>query len=147
MAARVAARMQPAEIAPFSALRNRRILMPDHDPALLVIEKGFAAELLAPVISTIFVDEKWYRERNPDIVEALNSGQFKSAKDHYVRHGFFEHRLPYPITVTEDWYLAQYPDVRAAVQREDFRSAQHHFELAGYREGRLPYANFFLRSA
>ena len=42
------------------------------------------------------VDEAWYLETNPDVAEAVKSGRFKSAYDHFMKNGYREGRKPNP---------------------------------------------------
>jgi len=136
-----------ADVGTFASLSNLKILATHDNPQLLVVERHFLTRALERLVSTIYVDEKWYREKYIDIKLSIEQGVLKSAKDHYTRFGYYEHRMPYDIEIDDDWYLSQYPDVRAAVRREDFPCGQAHFESVGFREGRLPYANFNLRRA
>lgn len=133
-----------ADIRTFATLSNLKILMPHEDPTYLVVQKHFLTPLLENLLSTIYVDEKWYTAQYPDIRESIERGDLRSASEHFIRFGWLESRMPYRIQVVEEWYLDQYADVRAAVHREDFMSGQEHFDLRGYREGRLPHANFYL---
>jgi hypothetical protein len=96
------------------------------------------------LITQVYVDEVWYKNKYQDVSDALEQGTLRSARQHYIEFGFYEHRMPYEIVPDEQWYLDNYPDVRAAVRREDYSSAQEHFDLVGYAEGRLPFANFAL---
>lgn len=128
----------------FAALVNRRVLVPSQKTNYVAIEMNFLSTVLASRIGKIEVDESWYLERYPDIVGAIARGACASARDHYVMHGFYEHRLPHQITVDEDWYLDQHDDVRRAVSSREFASGQQHFDDIGFREGRLPYAGFSL---
>ncbi len=134
-----------ADLGTYAQLTNLKILVPHKSLDLITVEKHFLSQLLKSRISTIYVDEQWYRSKYPDINESIEQGRIKTAKDHYCQFGYFEHRMPYQIEVVEEWYLSQYPDVLASVRREDFASGQHHFETVGYREGRMPVANFSLR--
>ena len=86
------------------------------------------------------VDEEWYLQRYEDIAKAIRIGDIKSARQHFVEHGYIEGRLPGPVPVDEKWYLAQYPDVAESIRRGVDVSAQSHFDRDGYREGRLPFA-------
>ncbi len=86
------------------------------------------------------IDEDWYMTRYEDVAKALRSGEIKSAREHFIEHGYVEGRLPGPITVDEKWYLERYPDVAESVRRGVDASAQAHFDRDGYREGRLPFA-------
>jgi len=101
-------------------------------PALLTV--------LRSVIRAVPVDEVWYCQTYPDVTEALEAGDIKSAKEHFVENGYFEGRSPSEPTVDELWYLATNPDVVAGIEAGVFASAQDHFDRHGYREGRLPSA-------
>jgi len=104
-------------------------------------------ELVRLLLVQVRVDERWYRDNNQDVDEAIRHGDLASARQHYITAGYFENRLPRPIAVDEPWYLAAYPDVAAAIAAGDFASATQHFERDGYREGRLPMADFSLLTA
>jgi hypothetical protein len=95
-------------------------------------------ELLKCLLARVEVDEAWYRANNQDVDEAIRAGQLESSRHHYIVAGYFENRLPRPISVDEPWYLAEYPDVAAAIEAGAFASASEHFARDGFREGRLP---------
>ena len=97
-------------------------------------------KIVRRLIASTPVDEEWYKMRYEDIAKAIKSGDIKSAREHFVEHGYIEGRLPGPVAVDETWYLEQYPDVADAVRRGVDVSAQAHFDRDGYREGRLPFA-------
>ncbi len=97
-------------------------------------------DVLRLLLAGIDIDETWYLAQNPDIAQAVESGTIKSARQHFVEHGYFEGRPPFHIVVDEQWYLLQNPDVAESVRSGTVESAQRHFELDGYREGRLPCA-------
>ncbi|MGC1296606.1 MAG: hypothetical protein WA869_16340, partial [Alloacidobacterium sp.] len=84
---------------------------------------------------------------NDDVDAAIRSGEMKTAREHYVRAGYFENRIPRPCPVDETWYLNEYPDVAEAIRFGHFFSAEQHFELAGFGEGRLPHPNWTLSGA
>ena len=94
--------------------------------------------LLTLLLNHVEVDEAWYRSTNEDVDQAIAAGHFKSAKEHYVIAGYFEDRMPRPISVDEAWYFETYPDVAQAIRAGAFASAQEHFAAAGFREGRVP---------
>ena len=131
-------------VTPFGSLISRRVLIPSERTNLVAIDKYFLVQLLGSHVSRIRFDEGWYFWKYPDIMKAVEDGKVDTARDHYISDGYYEHRMPYQITVDEGWYLHQYPDVSAAVERKEFESAQMHFETAGFREGRDPYAGFAL---
>src|SRR5262249_46854246 len=96
-------------------------------------------KLLRMMISGTELNEDWYLAEHEDIARAVASGTVASAKQHFVDDGYFEGRLPFPMTVDERWYLEQYPDVAESVRKGAVGSAQQHFIEDGYREGRLPF--------
>ena len=75
----------------------------------------------------------------PDVAQAIEDGQFNSAKHHFIENGYFEARFPCEPMVDEAWYLERYPDVAESVRRGDLDSALRHFVVDGHREGRLPF--------
>ncbi len=95
-------------------------------------------ELLHALLGNVSVNEAWYLANYPDVAAAVQRGEMKSGREHYIRSGYFENRLPGPIRVDEEWYLAEYPDVHAAIRAGAFRNGQQHFERSGFKEGRLP---------
>jgi hypothetical protein len=109
-----------------------------------IIPVDIFEHILAAAVRTIRVDEVWYLQKYADVAEAVRTGRYRNALDHYARFGFKENRQPYEITVDEDFYLAQNSDVAKAVLKGDFASGQAHFDQAGFSEGRLPYAQFRL---
>jgi hypothetical protein len=107
-------------------------------PALLLLD------LCNMMLSDVRVDEAFYFERYPDVAHAVRAGRCGSAKDHYLKTGFFEGRQPFLITVDRQFYLDTNPDVKAGVAIGNFESAQTHFDMAGWKEGRSPSAEFSL---
>lgn len=95
-------------------------------------------ELLQALLVRVKVDEKWYLATYPDVAAAVKKGELTSAREHYIRAGYVENRLPGPIGVDEAWYLKEYPDVSAAIKTGAFKNGQQHFERSGFKEGRLP---------
>lgn len=95
-------------------------------------------ELLNCMLVNVAVDEDWYLQRYEDVRSAVRSGTLASAREHYVRAGYYENRFPRPIAVDEAWYLSAYPDVAEAIKAGAFLSATEHFERDGFKEGRLP---------
>jgi len=96
-------------------------------------------KLIQALLADIEVDETWYLQRHDDVAQGVREGKIKSAKQHFLDHGYFEGRAPFQIMVDEEWYLATNPDVAEQVQRGTIRSAQAHFDNSGYREGRRPH--------
>ena len=127
--------------ASMAALKNQRLLVPESNTHFC-IERNFLVSIMAKRLATIQFDEAWYLSKYPDVKDAVRRGIVASARDHYVTHGFYEHRMPVAIQVNEKWYLEAYPDIAEAIRAGVYKSAQAHFDQAGFREGRLPYPNF-----
>lgn len=98
-----------------------------------------AQNLIRLLLGAIEVDEGFYLERNADVAEGIQKGTIRSAQEHWVDHGYFEGRMPYPIAVDEDWYLATNTDVAETLRSGEYASGQDHFNGPGYPEGREPY--------
>jgi hypothetical protein len=45
-------------------------------------------------LRTLHVDESWYRLTYDDVDQAIRTGHMKSARAHFIEHGFFEGRSP-----------------------------------------------------
>jgi hypothetical protein len=95
-------------------------------------------ELIRVVLKNIDVDEKWYCETYVDVRDAIQNNQVSSAKEHYVKVGYFENRLPHPVVVDAVWYMQQNPDVAEGIRLGNIESAEQHFYRYGFKEGRLP---------
>jgi hypothetical protein len=131
--------------ASFATLINKKVLVPSTRTQYIAVDKNYLVDLLKPVLRRIHVDEAWYLQSNPDVVQAIDASLVNSGADHYVNFGYYEHRMPYEINVDEAWYLAQYPDVADAVSKGVIGAARDHFYAAGFKEGRIPYAGFSFR--
>jgi len=127
--------------AGMAALKNQRLLVPESNTHFC-IERNFLVSIMAKRLATIKFDEAWYLSKYSDVKDAVRRGIVASARDHYVTHGFYEHRMPVAIQVKEKWYLESYPDVSKAIRAGVYKSAQVHFDQAGFRDGRFPFANF-----
>jgi hypothetical protein len=102
----------------YAALLERRLIVPSaSQPYLAIDQHFFFFDQFTHALSHIYFDEAWYLAKYRDIPEAVEKGMVASARHHYVRFGFYEHRLPYKIAVDEAWYLETYPDVKTAVEK------------------------------
>ena len=129
----------------YATLLNLKLVVPASKSNYVAVNRDFWISALSDRLSNIDLDEVWYCEKYKDVASAIEAGFVQSARQHYCESGYFEHRMPYAITVDPDWYLLHNEDVREAVSNRLFASAQQHFEDVGYREGRHPFANFALR--
>ena len=134
----------PFRLPTFASLVNQKIIVLSETSDYIAVDRFFFSDSIGPLIDQIRLDEQWYLSKYPDVTQAIAKKIVKTAKDHFVRFGYFEHRLPYHIEVEEEWYLEQYPDVRQAIEQREFKSGQQHFEANGFREGRIPHPNFKL---
>jgi hypothetical protein len=94
--------------------------------------------ILTEMLRAVPFDEKWYVERYPDVAEAVATGDFTSAHEHYVRYGYFEGRLPGLNGFDPEIYCRIYPDLEHILLEPGSEGrAQAHFVEHGYREGRF----------
>ncbi|MEH3148188.1 MAG: hypothetical protein PGN34_23300 [Methylobacterium frigidaeris] len=110
----------------------------------ILIDKTLFMAVLKTALASVRVDDEWYLNRHQDVKDAIARGEFTSPKDHFIRYGYLEGRLPYAIPVDEAYYLDRNPDVRAGVESGAMRDAATHFYMSGALEGRLPYEGFTL---
>jgi len=82
-----------------------------------------------------FFDTEFYLSQNPDVAQAIASGQFKSAIEHYEKVGQLEGRQPIP-GFNEPLYLQQNPDVAQAIASGQIGSAYEHYVRFGETETR-----------
>ena len=126
-------------IPPFGRIRDLAELSQRRGKTVVSFEYEQFIEILSAMIADIDVDEAWYLGRYLDVAEAISAGKLTSAKEHFIRNGYFEGRLPYKMVVDDTWYLSKNPDVAENVRIGAVGSAQAHFDEDGYREGRMPF--------
>ena len=78
----------------FASLLNQKTVIVSWTSDYVAVDEFFFSELLRPLIDRIVLDEQWYLKKYPDVKMAIAKKLVKSAKDHFVRFGYFEHRLP-----------------------------------------------------
>ncbi len=125
-------------IPPFEVVKRSLGLYTVNNEVCVSITYNDFVRLLKLLLASTEVDEEWYLEQYGDIRQAAEEGRVTSAKKHFVNDGYFEGRVPFPMTVDEEWYLARYPDVGEGIRAGSTPSGQQHFIDNGYREGRLP---------
>src|SRR5512137_2467035 len=81
-----------------ASLKNQGLLIPESNTHFR-IERNFLISIMAKRIASIKFDEAWYLSRYPDVKEAVKRGTIASGREHYVAHGFYEHRMPTAIVV------------------------------------------------
>lgn len=125
-------------IPPYSQIKNSFSINSSKGEVVASIKFDEFEKFIKTLLLAVSVDEIWYRINYPDIDEAIRSGTIESAREHFIRDGYFEGRLPFPMTVDEKWYLSTYEDIGSAVADGVFPSAEEHFVSHGYEEGRVP---------
>jgi hypothetical protein len=125
-------------IPPFSVLKHGIRLVSLKGQLKVDMSYDELLELIKTFLRAVPFDEGWYRSTYPDVAEAVARGAYRSAREHFVEHGYFEGRLPFPLEVDEAWYLKAYPDVGSSVAEGAVSSALDHFVRHGYEEGRRP---------
>jgi len=125
-------------LPPFEVVRRSLGVFTIKDEVCVSTTYADFVRMIKLFLTGIDVDEKWYLEQYPDIREAIEAGRIESAKRHFVNDGYFEGRLPFPLSVDEPSYLARYPDVAAGISNGKTPSALQHYVDNGYREGRIP---------
>jgi 2',3'-cyclic-nucleotide 2'-phosphodiesterase (5'-nucleotidase family) len=93
-------------------------------------------------------DSRFYLQRNPDVVNLIERGRFRTAFEHFENIGQFQQRDPSSL-FNSSFYLQQNPDVAQAVSDGRLRSPFEHFFRFGQFETRDPSAlfnsNFYLQ--
>jgi len=110
-------------------------------PRKVLVSLDLLRRLIGLAVGEIAYDERYYRERYPDLKRAAESGEIADLKMHFVSNGFFERRQAssrQAAPVDEEWYLSTYPDVAKGFAEGRVASATDHYLATGRREGRLP---------
>jgi hypothetical protein len=95
--------------------------------------------MIRTLLAVVEVDEAFYLSRNPDVADGIRNGSIRSAREHFLDHGYFEGRLPYQIEIDEKWYLETHTDLAGTLLNGQYASGQAHFDGPGYPEGRQPF--------
>jgi hypothetical protein len=96
-------------------------------------------QMIRALLSVVEVDEAYYLSRNPDVADGIRAGDIRSAREHFVDHGYFEGRPPYRIEVDERWYAETHTDLAEVLGGGEYATGQEHFDGPGYPEGREPF--------
>jgi hypothetical protein len=104
----------------------------------LTLDRDGFMVVLTEMLQAASFDEQWYLGEYPDVAEAVERGEFSSAREHYVRFGYFEGRLPGLNGFDAEAYCGVYPDLEyILVEPKSDSKAKAHFIEHGYREGRF----------
>jgi hypothetical protein len=122
-------------VPPFDIVKQRLHISAADGSLQVTAEYKTFVSIVRDLLRGVPVDEEWYLKRYPDVIE---SGM--TAQQHFAEHGYFEGRLPSPLSINEEWYLKTYADVSEQIAAGDMPNALTHFREHGYAEGRLPNA-------
>ena len=126
-------------LPPFEVLKAMLNLTPARGRIRVDISYEDLQKMIRTLLTVVEVDEAYYLSRNPDVAAGVRQGDIRSAREHFVDHGYFEGRLPYRIEVDETWYLETHPDLADSLGKGECATAQDHFDGPGYSEGREPF--------
>jgi len=126
-------------LPPFEVIKGMMNLTTSRGKTRVEMTYEDMQKVIRVLLSAVPVDEAFYLERNADVADGIRAGTIRSAREHFIDHGYFEGRLPYRIKVDEDWYLTTHGDVAQTVRDGLYGSGQDHFDGPGYPEGREPF--------
>lgn len=125
-------------LLPFGVLKNSIKLASVKGQLKVDMTYDEFLDLVKKFLQAVPIDERWYRTTYPDVDDAIKAGAYRSARQHFVEHGYFEGRRPFDLEVDEAFYVRQYPDIQDSVNKGLVGSAREHFIKNGYEEGRVP---------
>ena len=132
------AAMKVLYVPPFDIVKSKLQFSTGVEGITVATSYDALVDVIKLYLRGIQVDEEWYFKEYPDVKEAVSIGLYKSAAHHFVEHGYFEGRLPFPLLVCQEWYLSDNEDIAEGIRNGEIPSAVTHFRQHGYLEGRLP---------
>lgn len=105
-----------------------------------IANKEFNINVIKEEEEMITFNEEFYLNTYKDIKDAVKKGAFKSGKEHYLKFGRQEKRLPIPqvpSSYNEGIYRLANSDVDKAIRNSDYNNGVEHFVQFGYKENRL----------
>jgi hypothetical protein len=125
-------------LLPFNVLKNSMKLLSVKGQLKVDMTYDEFLDVVKKFLQAVPIDERWYRATYQDVDEAIKSGAYRSARHHFVEHGYFEGRRPFELEIDEAFYMKHYPDIQESVSKGLLGSAREHFVRNGYEEGRIP---------
>jgi hypothetical protein len=105
-------------------------------PGPVPVSAPFLRFLLSEFAKSAAFDRAFYERTYPDVAAEVARGAFRSAHDHFCRHGFFEGRAAVPPAFDPAWYGHRYPDLAGL----DTAALRRHYLSHGRAEGRAGHA-------
>jgi hypothetical protein len=81
------------------------------------------------------VEQDWYLTTEEDATQRSGQGPISSCRQHFVEHGSFPGRKPYPITLNVRPDLVHKDELAGRSRRGTCGSGEAHVDMAGDREG------------
>jgi hypothetical protein len=81
-------------------------------------------------------DEAFYVASNADGAGNVRDGWIASCRDHYIKYGFGEGRLPFALDPA--WDTVQHPIAADEIADDDYADVIHHYAAAGKARGYRP---------
>jgi hypothetical protein len=100
------------EPAPFGELQSLFQVTPTRGRLRIDIVRDDLIQFIKKLLTSVPVDEAWYRATYPKVAKAIDDGILPSAAEHYVASGYFDGLVPFDISIDTDWYITRYGPVR-----------------------------------
>jgi hypothetical protein len=124
--------------ASFTRLKSHFTAVPTRSALKVSFNRADLASMIRAAVTCVPVDEAFYLAAYKDVAAAIELGRYRSAREHYVKSGYLENRIPYEFDLDADWYVNVYKDIAAAAAANPSFDARQHFHFKGYKEGRWP---------
>jgi hypothetical protein len=108
---------------------NQKIIILSDESDYVAVDHYFFNDCIRFLIDRIRLDEQWYLNKYPDVKQAIAKKTAKDAKEHFVRFGYFEHRLPYRIEVQEGGTLSNIPTSKKPLSSASSNRAKNILKL------------------
>jgi hypothetical protein len=76
-------------------------------------------------LEPIDVEQDWYAQSYPGVASSISRGVFRSASHHFLAHGYFEHRLPFPAETVGRQVPITFRQVQSMIQLRPTRRGAH----------------------
>lgn len=127
-----------AYVPPFPlVIRGLGITERDFSRDTVEVSAAFLRFLISELVRPARFDRDWYAARYEDIQVGQSSGNIPSPHEHYIKHGYFERRLPHSLSIDPDWYWRHYRDLTYTYDPSELGALRGHLLHHGWWEGRV----------
>ena len=88
-------------LLPFGLLKNSVRVVSVKGQLKIDMNYDEFLDLVRNFLQAVPIDEAWYCRVYPDVADAIKAGAYRSARQHFVDHGYFEGRRPFELEVDE----------------------------------------------